>query len=301
MPSIDKKSFDVRDVRFEAIVAGDVPIERLATGFGFTEGPVWDARGKRLIFSDMKQDCMRCWSTSGGIATFRQPSNKVNGNAIDASGRLLSCEHSTSRVVRLAPQGALEVVASHFQGKELNSPNDIIVKSDGAIYFTDPTYGRIREDLGLVRKQELGFQGVYRVLPDGSDVRLLASDFEQPNGLCFSLDESALFVNDTMRKHIRRFDVLPDGSVTGGDVWAETAGEEPGVPDGMKVDAEGDLFCTGPGGIHVFDTAGRLLGVIRLPERPANFAWGGDDRRSLFVTATTSLYRLKTKVPGRDQ
>jgi gluconolactonase len=130
-------------------------------------------------------------------------------------------------------------------------------------------------------------------------VRLLAGDFEQPNGLCFSLDESALFVNDTMRKHIRRFDVLPDGSVAGGEVWAQTLGEEPGVPDGMKVTAEGDLFCTGPGGIHVFDTAARLLGVIRLPERPANFAWGGDDNRSLFVTATTSLYRLKTRVPGR--
>ena len=297
MPSTD--SFDVRDARFEAIVACDVAIERLGTGFGFTEGPVWDAKEKRLIFSDMKQDCMRSWSAAEGIATFRQPSNKVNGNAFDASGRLLSCEHSTSRVVRQTAQGALEVVASHFEGKELNSPNDIVVKSDGSIYFSDPTYGRIREDLGLLRKQELGFQGVYRVSADGADLRLLAGDFEQPNGLCFSLDERALFVNDTMRKHIRRFDVLPDGSVAGGDVWAHTVGEEPGVPDGMKVNAEGDLFCTGPGGIHVFDASARLLGVIRLPERPANFTWGGDDRRSLFVTATTSLYRLETRVPGR--
>ena len=295
----DSKSFDPRDARFEAVVACDVVIERRGSGFGFTEGPVWDARNRRLMFSDMKQDCMRCWSAADGITIFRQPSNKANGNALDASGRLLSCEHATSRVVRQTNQGTLEVVASHFDGKELNSPNDIVVKSDGSIYFTDPTYGRIREDLGVLRQQQLGFQGVYRVGADGSGPRLLADDFQQPNGLCFSLDERALFVNDTMRKHIRRFDVLPDGSVTGGAVWAETVGEEPGVPDGMKINAVGDLFCTGPGGIHVFDTAARLLGVIRLPERPANFAWGGDDNCTLFVTATTSLYSLRTRLPGR--
>lgn len=299
MPSIDEKSFDVRDARFEAVIACDLAIERLGTGFGFTEGPVWDERNKQLIFSDMKHDWMRCWSASNGIETFRRPCNKANGNAFDAQGRLLSCEHATSLVVRQTPQGALEVVVSHFEGKELNSPNDIVVKSDGAIYFTDPTYGRIREDLGLLRKQELAFQGVYRVSADGSGLRLLAGDFEQPNGLCFSVDESALFVNDTMRKHIRRFDVLPDGSVAGGNVWAQTIGEGPGVPDGMKVDVAGNLFCTGPGGIHVFDTAACLLGVICLPERPANFTWGGDDHCSLFVTATTSLYRLQTRLPGR--
>ena len=206
---IDSKSFDPRDARFEGVVACDVAIERCGSGFGFTEGPVWDARGKRLIFSDMKQDCMRCWSAADGITVFRQPSNKANGNALDASGRLLSCEHATSRVVRTR-QGGLEVVASHFEGKELNSPNDIVVKSDGSIYFTDPTYGRIREDLGVLRQQQLGFQGVYRISPEGSGPRLLADDFQQPNGLCFSLDERVLFVNDTMRQHIRRFNVLAD-------------------------------------------------------------------------------------------
>ena len=299
MPQTDHRAYDIRDARFEAVVDCGATIDRLGTGFGFTEGPVWDANNGQLIFSDMKQDCMRSWSASRGVATFRQPSNKANGNAFDREGRLLSCEHVTSRVVRLSAHGALEVVASHCEGKELNSPNDIVVKSDGSVYFTDPTYGRIREDLGLLREQALGFQGTYRVSPDGRQIRLLADDFEQPNGICFSVDERALFVNDTVRKHIRRFDVLPDGSLSGGEVWAQTVGEEPGGPDGMKVDVEGHLYCTGPGGIHVFDAQARLLGVIRLPERPSNFTWGGDDRRTLFVTATTSLYRLKTRLPGR--
>lgn len=297
MQSIEQKTFSVWDHRFEDIIACDAGIECLGTGFGFTEGPVWDAQRGRLVFSDMKQDHMRSWSASAGIQTFRRPSNKANGNALDRAGRLLSCEHVTSRVVREAADGTLEVLASHFQGKELNSPNDIIVKSDGAVYFTDPTYGRIREDLGLLRQPELGFQGVFRISTNG-DLRLLADDFEQPNGLCFSLDESRLFVNDTVRKHIRCFDVRPDGSTTGGEVWAVTVGDEPGVPDGMKVDSAGNLFCTGPGGIHVFDANAHCLGVIRPPERPANFAWGGADRCSLFMTAITSLYRLKARVPG---
>lgn len=298
MQSVDARFFDVRHESFQYIVACDVAIERLATGFGFTEGPVWDTKNNRLIFSDMKHDHMRSWNASAGIQTFRQPSNRANGNAFDTSGKLLSCEHVTSRVVRENADGKLEVLASHYKGKELNSPNDIIVKSDGSIYFTDPTYGRIREDLGLLRKPELGFQGIYRISANGQ-LSLLADDFEQPNGLCFSLDEKKLFVNDTMRKHIRCFAVQSDDSVTGGEVWAVTTGDEPGAPDGMKVDSAGNLFCTGPGGIHAFDSAARCLGVIRLPEKPANFVWGGDDHRSLFVTATTSLYRLRTKVAGR--
>ena len=299
MQFIDATFFDVRHASFQNIVTCDVAIERLATGFGFTEGPVWDAKSNRLIFSDMKHDHMRSWSASEGIKTFRQPSNRANGNAFDALGRLVSCEHVTSRVVRENADGKLEVLASHYNGKELNSPNDIIVKSDGSIYFTDPTYGRIREDLGLLRKPELGFQGVYRISAKNGHLKLLADDFEQPNGLCITLDEKKLFVNDTVRKHIRCFDLQSDGSVTGGEVWAVTTGDEPGAPDGMKVDSAGNLWCTGPGGIHVFDSDAHCLGVIRLPEKPANFVWGGEDRSSLFVTATTSLYRVRTKVPGR--
>jgi gluconolactonase len=284
---------------FADIVAAGAVAERIGTDFGFTEGPVWDALEKRLIFSDMKHDHMRSWSASGGVSTYRRPCNKANGNTFDRLGRLLSCEHATSRVVRQEADGSISVLASHYGGKELNSPNDIVVKSDGAVYFTDPTYGRIREELGVLREPQLSFRGVYRISPDGSELRLLADDFEQPNGLCFSLDEKRLFVNDTVRRHIRAFDVVSDGSLQGGAVWAQPQGEEPGVPDGMKADSVGHLYCTGPGGIHVFDRDAQCLGVIRLPEQPANFVWGEGDLCSLFATARTSLYRLRTKVPGQ--
>lgn len=290
---------EIRMPAFLDVVAGDAVVERVATGFGFTEGPVWDRVRGHLIFSDMKDDHMRCWSNAMGITTFRRPSSKANGNAFDRSGRLITCEHATSRVVREEPDGARTVLASHFQGRELNSPNDVVVKSDGAVYFTDPTYGRIREDLGLPRALQLDFRGVFRIAPDGASVDVVADDFEQPNGLCFSEDERQLFVNDSPRKHIRVFDVLPDGTLKGGAVWAETTGDGIGFPDGMKIDSRGQLFCTGPGGIHVFDGEGDCLGVIPTPEKAANFAWGDDDLRSLYITAITSLYKVRVKVPGR--
>lgn len=290
---------EVRDQRLVDVIGADVRVERVATGFGFTEGPVWDKAKWQLIFSDMKDDHMRCWSAECGVQTYRKPSNKGNGNTFDGAGRLVTCEHGTSRVVRQEPDGRLSVIASHWRGKELNSPNDIVVKSDGAIYFSDPTYGRTREDVGVPRPLTLDFRGVYRASPDGSDLKLLADDFEQPNGLCFSLDEKQLFINDTLRKHVRIFDVQPDGSITGGRVFAETTGELPGAPDGMKLDSAGHLYCTGPGGIHVFGGDGRCLGVILTPERPTNEAWGDADLCTLYITAQTSLYRVRLKTPGR--
>ncbi len=289
----------VRDQRLIDVVGGDVRVEQVATGFGFTEGPVWDRAGGRLIFSDMQHDHMRAFTSGVGVTTFRKPSNKGNGNAFDREGRLLTCEHATSRLVREERDGSFFVLASHYKDKELNSPNDLTIKSDGSIFFSDPTFGRIREDVGVPRPLTLDFRGVYRVSPDGSGLRLLADDFEQPNGLCFSPDESRLFINDTPRLHIRVFDVKTDGSISGGKVWAETTGEGEGRPDGMKLDSAGYLYCTGPGGVHVFDPAGVCLGVILTPERPTNFAWGDTDRRSLFITAQTSLYRTRVKTPGR--
>ena len=290
---------EVRDPAFPGVVGKDVRVEQVATGFGFTEGPVWDKARRQLIWSDMKHDHMRSWSAERGVQTYRKPSNQANGNTYDAQGRLVSCEHATSRVVREERDGALTVLASHWQGKELNSPNDIVVKSDGAIYFSDPTFGRTREDVGTLRPLTLDFRGVYRIGPDGSDVKLLADDFEQPNGLCFSLDEKQLFVNDTPKLHIRVFDVQPDGSISGGRVFGETTGQAEGRPDGMKLDREGHLYCTGPGGIHVFDRGGRCLGVILTAERPTNFAWGDDDLRTLYITAQPSLYRTRLETPGR--
>ena len=214
---------EVRDPRFHEVVGDDAPMEQLGAGFAFTEGPVWNPVGHYLVFSDMPGDHMRRWSSEGGVTTFRQPSNKANGNAYDPQGRLVTCEHATSRVTRTEADGTITVLATHWDGRELNSPNDIIVKSDGAVYFTDPNYGR-REYFGVPREQELDFQGVYRIAPDGT-LSLLADDFAQPNGLSFDGPESRLFVNDTEREHIRVFDVDRVGGVSGGGVWAEVTGE----------------------------------------------------------------------------
>ena len=288
---------EIRDPAFTDAVGDDVRVEQVATGFGFTEGPVWDKARAQVIWSDMKDDHMRCWSAARGVQTYRRPSNKANGNTYDAQGRLVSCEHGTSRVVREERDGTLTVLASHWQGRELNSPNDLTIKSDGAIYFSDPTFGRIREDVGIPRPLALDFQGVYRIAPDGT-LDLLVDDFEQPNGVCFSLDEKRLFVNDTPRKHIRVFDVRSDGRIANSRVFAETTGDAPGAPDGMKMDVLGRLYCTGPGGIHVFDAGGRCLGVILTPERPTNMAWGDDDLKTLYITAQTSLYRARLKTAG---
>jgi gluconolactonase len=290
-------NIEIRDERFRTVVGDDIALERLATGFIFTEGPVWHPYEKHLTFSDMPGDHMRRWTAAGGMTTFRKPSNKANGNTYDRAGRMLSCEHATSRVTRTEPDGTITVLATHYRDKELNSPNDIVVKSDGRIYFTDPTYGRMPH-YGVERAVQLDFRGLYRVEEDGSGLTLLASDFGQPNGLCFSRDDKRLFVNDTERGHIRAFDVGADGLLAGGAVWAEVTGSGNGAPDGMKLDRDGNLYCCGPGGLHVLSPNARSLGVIQTPEVVANFTWGDDDFRSIFLTASTSLYRVRTKTPG---
>jgi gluconolactonase len=288
---------EIRDELFRQVVGDAVELERLGTGFAFTEGPIWHPRERHLTFSDMPGDHMRRWTAAAGVTTFRQPSNKANGNTYDRAGRMLTCEHATSRVTRTEPDGTITVLATHYRGKQLNSPNDIVVKRDGRIYFTDPTYGRMPY-YGVERAPELDFRGVYRVEPDGSGLTLLADDFAQPNGLCFSRDETRLFVNDTEREHIRAFEVRADGLLSGGAVWAEVRGSGNGAPDGMKIDRDGNLYCCGPGGLHVFAPDARALGVIETPEVVANFTWGDGDLKSLFLTASTSLYRTRTKTPG---
>jgi gluconolactonase len=291
---------EVRDPRFKAVVGGEVLFEKIATGFLFTEGPLWHARENYLLFSDMPGDHLRKWNSKGGVTTFRKPCNQSNGLAWDAKGRLLACEHSSSTLTRTEADGKITVLASHHDGKELNSPNDLAVHSSGAIYFSDPTYGR-NEYYGRPRKTDLDFRGVYRVEPESKKLTLLANDFAQPNGLCFSADEKRLFVNDTDKQHIRAFDVKADGTLANSKVWAETKGEGAGAPDGMKMDVEGNLYCCGPGGIHVFAPDAACLGVIRVPEYTANFCWGDADCRSLYITASTSLYRIRTEVAGRPQ
>ena len=289
-------SIDVHDPRMRSVFDDGAKVERLATGFEFTEGPVWHPTGRFLIFSDMPGDHMRRWTPAEGISTFRKPCNMANGNAYDRQGRLVTCEHSSSRVTRTEPDGTITPLATHYDGKELNSPNDIIVRGDGAIYFSDPDFGR-RKYFGVPRESELDFRGVYLISP-GGELHLLADDFDQPNGLCLSLDETRLFINDSPRRHIRVFDVAGE-KLSGGAVFAETGGGEgERTPDGMKFDSAGNLFCVGPGGIHVFGADAARLGIILVPENVANFAWGEDDLKSLLITASTSLYRIRVEVPG---
>lgn len=287
----------IRDSRMERIVSPGEQLARLGTDFLFTEGALWHPEDGFLLFSDMPGNVMRRWDEASGIQVVRDPSNMSNGLTYDRQGRLLACEHATSRVVRFEPDGSQTVLASHFEGKALNSPNDVIVKSDGSIYFSDPIFGRL-EFYGVPREPELDFRGVYRIAPTG-ELSLIARDFGQPNGLCFTLDERQLLINDTERGHIRIFDVAADGTLANGRLFAEPVGDEPGVPDGMKIDSEGNVFCCGPGGIHVFTGTGECLGVIRIPEVCANFTWGGPSLDTLFVTASTSLYAIKLKIPGR--
>lgn len=294
-------SVEIRDPGMKGIVDEDAVVEKIASGFLFTEGPIWNPYDKHLIFSDMPGNHMRKWTPGGAVETFRKPSNMANGNSYDRQGRIVTCEHSTSRVTRTDTDGSIEILATHWEGKELNSPNDVVVKSDGGIYFTDPTFGRL-EFFGLPRETELSFQGVYRIEPDsGRTLRLLADDFGQPNGLCFSSDETQLYINDTEHGHIRVFDVTDDGSLENGRVLCDVSGEGDGAADGMKIDSEENLFCTGPGGVYVFDTAGACLGMIHVPEVVANFNWAEDDLCSLLMTASTSLYKVRVKVPGLAQ
>jgi gluconolactonase len=288
---------EIRDGRFTQVIGANAELERVATGFQFVEGPAWHPYERFLIFSDILGDCIYRWSPEDGIMVFRKPSHMANGNTFDRQGRLLTCEHATSRVTRTAHNGQIEVMASHYDGKELNSPNDVIVKRDGGIYFTDPNSGR-GPRFGIAREQELPFQGVYCLNTTDRSLILLADDFSKPNGLCFSLDERHLFVNDTDRRHIRILDVQSEGALTNDRVWAELSGEGIGVADGMKLDQEGNLYCAGPGGIHLFDAGANCLGVIRMPEYTTNLTWGDDDLQRLYITASTSLYRLRVKTPG---
>ncbi|MBV8914344.1 MAG: isochorismatase family protein [Acetobacteraceae bacterium] len=287
--------------QFEELIDVYAPVGQLGTGFTFTEGPIWHPREQFLLFSDMPADTRRRWDQRGGVRPVMQPSNKCNGMTYDAELNLIVCEHATSSLVRERPDGRREVLASHYDGRELNSPNDVCLRSDGSVYFSDPWYGRMPV-YGVERPRQLGFQGVYRVRPGAGPELLVPRDlFEQPNGLCFSPDESLLYVNDTVQALIRVFPVRADGRLGEGRIFAQGIRSElePGVPDGMKCDEQGNVWVTGPGGIHVFAPDGDKLGRVRIPELAANLAWGGADWRTLFVTATHSVYTVPTRVGPR--
>jgi len=272
------------------VMARDYNVEKVAQGFQFTEGPVWTP-WNTLLFSDIPANRIYELASSKKVKIYREPSGNANGLTFDHQGRLIACEHSNRRVSRTEKDGSITVLADRYQGKRLNSPNDVVVKSDGSIYFTDPTYGIKKEE------QELGFQGVYRISPQGK-LELLVSDFKMPNGLCFSPDEKRLYVADSSElAHIRVFDVTSDGKLVNGRVFAKTSG--PGGPDGMKVDVRGNLYVAGPGGVWIFDTNGVHTDIIKTAEVPANLAWGDEDGRTLYITARTSIYKVRLDVGGR--
>ncbi len=290
--------FTVLDDAFEKLVDPNEKLTPVAPGFRFLEGPAWHHVDQILYFSDIPGNAIYRLDKSGSVTMFRPNSYLANGNTLDRRGRLITCEHGTSRVSRTETDGSYQVLASRYEGKGLNSPNDIVVKSDGAIYFTDPNPGRMPR-VGIPRAQELPFQGVYRLEPEAGKLTLLVGYLLKPNGLCFDLDEAFLYVNDTDTGKIHRFPVKPDGATGEGEVWAVLEGKGKGVADGMKFDSAGNLYCCGPDGIHVYDRSARCIGKILTPEVCANFTWGGDDFRTLFMAATSTLYSLRVRCPGR--
>lgn len=291
---------EIRDERIKEIIDPDAELGVVSDQFKFTEGPIWNPYDKTLIFSDIQGDTMYKWSEATGVEVFRKPSNMANGNFYDPEGRILTCEHATSRLTRTHKDGTYEILATHYDGKELNSPNDVIAKSDGMVYFSDPMAGRTAS-YGIEREPDLPFKGVYRLNPDTKELTLLVDDFELPNGLCFSLDESQLYINDTAHVHIRVFDVKADGTldVDSGRVFAELTSDLEGYADGMKFDSAGNLFSCGPGGVHILSADGTTLGVILIPQAPTNFNWGDDDLQTLYITAGTSVYHIRVNIPGR--
>ena len=286
--------------RANDLVAEAGKAELVAGGFVFTEGPIWYL-DQSLHFSDIPADTRYRWREGEGVSIVRRPSDKANGSTLDRQGRLITCEQKTSHVVRTDVDGRRTVVASHYRGKELNSPNDVVATSDGSIWFTDPDWGRTYPGFGLDRPVELSFKGVFRVPEGGGEPELIADDFDGPNGLCFSPDERLLYVNDSPRAHIRVFGVEADFRVGGGRVFASGIGNGAfggGVVDGMKADERGNIYVTGPGGVWIFSPGGEHIGMIEVPEEVGNLNWGGDDWKTLYIAATTSIYRVRMMVAG---
>lgn len=260
--------------------------ELIAGGFKFTEGPVWIAALNSLVFSDINGNALHRWNETDGVSVFRQPSFRTNGNTLDPQGRLVSCRHEARDVVRTEPDGSLTVLASSFQGGRLNSPNDVAVRADGTVWFTDPGYGLNQ------RPKEQPFNAVYRLDPGASEPAAVITDLGNPNGLAFSPDGRFLYVSDSGGKHgsrrILRYRLHDDGSLSGGDLFASV---ESGAADGLRVDGAGRLFCTGGIGVEVFDPEGRRLAVIRTPKPASNCCFGGPDGKVLFITARDAVYR----------
>ena len=307
MPLDLTSSFDVIDARFRKLALPYVSLEKLYTGCRWAEGPAWFAAGRYLVWSDIPNDRMMRWDeTDGSVSIFRQPSMNTNGNTVDLLGRLVSCEHRSRCVSRTEFDGRRTVVAERYEGKRFNSPNDVVVKSDGSVWFTDPSYGIDSDYEGDAAQTEIGSNNVYRVDGRSGRVSVVASDFVQPNGLAFSPDESVLYVADTGLTHavdgpahVRRFKVSAQGdSLSGGEVFSVCPA---GLYDGFRVDAHGNLWLSAGDGVHCHASDGTLLGRIRVSESVANVCFGGAKLNRLFICGTTSLYSvyLNTRAAAR--
>jgi gluconolactonase len=293
--------FEINDLRFRTILQPNAMLERIATGFRWAEGPAWFPQGEYLVWSDLPNNRILQWIDGAGHRVLRSPSAFSNGNTVDRQGRLVTCEHETRRVTRTGHDGRITVLAEHWRGKRLNSPNDVIVATDDSIWFTDPPYGLMGEYEGREGERELDGAWVWRLAPGAAEPEPMITDMVRPNGLAFSPNESKLYVADSSRSHdpsgnhhVRVFR-LAEGKVSGGDVFATIA---PGCPDGLRVDRQGNGWISAADGVHCFSPAGELLGKIRVPEPVTNLCFGGERRNRLFITATTSVYASYLAVSG---
>jgi len=304
---LDGTAFEVIDKRFQPLFIGHARVERLWTGARWCEGPAWFPAARHLIWSDIPNNrMMKFDECSGAVSVYRSPSHNSNGNTVDRQGRLVTCEHHGRRVSRTEADGSYTVLADSYNGKKLNSPNDLVVKSDGSVWFTDPAYGIDIDYEGEKRAMEQEGCHVYRIDPHSRAVTRVASDFVRPNGLAFSQDEKLLYIADTGishkengPKHIRRFTVSADGkSISGGEVWATCTA---GLFDGFRLDTDGRIWTSAGDGVHCYLPDGTLIGKIRIPELVANVAWGGPRLNRLFICGTTSLYSAYLAVNGVPQ
>ncbi len=290
------------DARFDALIRAEARLERLCTGFIWAEGPVYFAEGDYLLWSDIPNNRMMRWNIQEGMSVFRQPANFSNGHYRDLEGRLISCEHGTRRVTRTETDGSITVLVDNYQGKKLNSPNDVVVKSDGSIWFTDPPYGILSNHEGYQSDSELGHCYVFRFDPASGELSIVASDRDKPNGLAFNLDESILYVSDTGQSHkedgwhhIFAYEVMDGKTLSPGRIFAEI---NPGVSDGFRLDKHGYIFSSSRDSIQVYSSEAELLGKIFVPEPIANCTFGGPQRDCLFITASTSLYSIYLNTQG---
>ncbi|WP_025658334.1 SMP-30/gluconolactonase/LRE family protein [Rhizobium sp. IBUN] len=298
----DASHFEVHDARFTALFVGSAQLEELDSSCRWAEGPVWFDDMQCLLWSDIPNQRMMRWVPDGGVSVFRSPSNFSNGNTRDRQGRLVSCEHGPRRVTRTEPDGSITILADSFEGKRLNSPNDVVVRSDGTIWFTDPTYGILSDYEGYKSDPEQSRRNVYRLDPDSGELTAVVGDFLQPNGLAFSVDETRLYIADSgashdpaAPRHIRVFDVVDGRTLTNGRVFCSI---DTGIPDGIRVDKHGNLWSSAGDGVHCFSPDATLLGKIKVPQTVANLTFGGPRRNRLFITATRSVYAIYLTTNG---